>query len=74
MAGLWGRPGAVYDACTDRVYIATGNGQFAVDPPNHLFNWGDSLLALNKDGTGSGSAGLPVRAWWRRRLKVWREQ
>lgn len=65
-SGIWGRPGATYDALTDRVYIATGNGLF--DPHNDLGNgidWGDSVLALHPDGTGSApaSSGLPVDSY-----------
>jgi hypothetical protein len=62
-SGIWGRPGAVYDAGTDRVYVATGNGLF--DPGNDLHNgrdWGDSVLALHPDGTGSGG-GLPLDSY-----------
>lgn len=56
-SGIWGRPGAVYDATTDRVYITTANGLFDANLGGH--NWGDSVLALNPDGTGAG-AGLPL--------------
>ena len=62
-SGIWGRPGAVFDSATDRVYIATGNGLF--DPTNANGNgkyWGDSVLALNPDGTGAGS-GLPLDSY-----------
>jgi hypothetical protein len=55
--GIWGRPGAIYDAGTNRVFIATGNGPFS--PANH--NWGDSVLALSADGSGSG--GNPVDSY-----------
>jgi len=53
--GIWGRPGAVYDAGTDRVFISTGNGPFNAA----VFSWGDSVLALSPDGGGSGN-GNPV--------------
>lgn len=46
---IWARPSAVYDPDTDRIYVATGNGDF--DPGQH--NWGDSVLALNPNGTGA---------------------
>ena len=62
-SGIWGRPGAVYSAATDRVYVATGNGVF--DPNNDLHNgrdWGDSVLALHPDGSGAG-AGMPVDSY-----------
>jgi hypothetical protein len=56
-SGIWGRPGAVYDAGTDRVYITTANGEFDANDGGH--NWGDSVLALNPDGTGAGG-GMPL--------------
>lgn len=62
-SGIWGRPGAVFDSATDRVYIATGNGLF--DPANANGNgkyWGDSVLALNPDGTGAES-GKPLDSY-----------
>ena len=55
--GIWGRPGAIYDAGTQRVFIATGNGPYA--PASH--NWGDSVLALNVDG--NGASGNPVDSY-----------
>jgi hypothetical protein len=55
-SGIWGRGGATYDAGTDRVYIATGNGQYNANGGG--FNWGDSTLALAHDGTGAGG-GMP---------------
>jgi len=59
-SGIWGRPGAVYDPETDRVYITTANGLF--DANSGGLNWGDSVLALNPDGTGMG-AGFPVDSY-----------
>jgi plastocyanin len=58
--GIWGRPGATYDAGTDRVYITTGNGPFNASTGGK--NWGDSVLALNPDGTGMGG-GLPLDSY-----------
>lgn len=58
--GIWGRPGATYDAATDRIYITTGNGLF--DANTGGLNWGDSVLALNPDGSGRG-AGLPMDSY-----------
>jgi len=59
-SGIWGRPGATYDAATDRIYITTGNGLF--DANTGGFNWGDSVLALHPDGSGAGG-GLPVDSY-----------
>ncbi|GAC1322850.1 MAG: hypothetical protein NVSMB22_10030 [Chloroflexota bacterium] len=53
-SAVWARPGAVYDDATNRVYIATGNGDY--NPSVH--DWGDSVLALNPDGTGAGGTPL----------------
>jgi outer membrane protein assembly factor BamB len=47
-AGIWSRPGVVYDAGTDRIYLTTGPGKF--DPVRG--DWGNSVLALRPDGTG----------------------
>ena len=57
-SGIWGRPGAVYDGGTNRVFITTGNSVY--DPAQH--DWGDTVLALNPQGTGSGS-GNPVDSY-----------
>ncbi len=48
-AAIWARPGVIYDAGTNKIYMATGNGLF--DPAQH--DWGDSVFALNPDGTGA---------------------
>lgn len=56
MSGIWGRGGATFDPASGRLYIATGNGNFNAHTGG--FNWGDSVLALAPDGSGSG-AGLP---------------
>ena len=57
-AGVWARQGVVYDPDLDRIFIATGNGPY--DPGKHY--WGDSVLALNPDGTGDG-AGNPLDSY-----------
>lgn len=59
--GIWGRPGAIYDAGTNRLFISTGNGPFNANTGG--FNWGDSVLALNPDGSGNGTAGMPVDSY-----------
>ena len=53
-SGMWGRSGVVYDAETDRIYVATGNGPFSPDD----YHWGNSVLALNPDG--SSEFGIPL--------------
>jgi len=58
MSGIWGRPGVVYDSLTNRIYLATGNGLFDANMAGG-YEWGDSVLALKRDGTGSG-LGMPV--------------
>lgn len=59
-SGIWGRPGAVYDHRTNKVYITTGNGNFNFTLGGH--NWGDSVLALRPDGTGNLS-GVPLDSY-----------
>lgn len=46
---IWARAGVVYDTRTNRIYLATGNGDFA--PASHA--WGDTVFSLNPDGSGS---------------------
>ena len=58
--GIWGRPGAIYDDGTDRVFITTGNGPYNASTGG--LDWGDSVLALNPDGSGSGG-GMPVDSY-----------
>ncbi len=53
-SAVWARPGVVYDPLNNKIYIATGNGTY--DPTNNF--WGDSVLKLNPDGTGSGGKPL----------------
>jgi putative pyrroloquinoline-quinone binding quinoprotein len=59
-SAIWAKDGVIYDDVTDRIYMATGNGRFDADSGGH--NWGDSVLALNPDGTGSGD-GKPVDSY-----------
>ncbi|HEY0231216.1 MAG TPA: PQQ-binding-like beta-propeller repeat protein [Dokdonella sp.] len=60
-SGIWGRGGSTYDVATDRVYLATGNGNFDANTSGGL-NWGDSVLALAADGSGAGN-GLPLDSY-----------
>lgn len=45
-SAIWGRAGAVIDAATGDIFVATGNG-----PYNGKTNWGDALIELNSDAT-----------------------
>jgi Bacterial Ig-like domain (group 3)/PQQ-like domain len=63
---IWSRPGVIYDAGTDRIFMGTGNafngtpGQF---DGNH--NWSESVIALHPDGSGGsgGNAGRPLDSY-----------
>ncbi len=57
-SAVWARSGVVYDSDTGRIYLSTGNGTF--NAAQH--DWGDSVLALNPDGTGNAS-GDPVDSY-----------
>lgn len=48
---VWSRAGVVYDSALNRIFLTTGNGPY--DPTRHA--WGDSVLALNPDGSGSAT-------------------
>jgi hypothetical protein len=50
-SGVWARAGVTYSSATNRIYLATGNATY--NPAIH--DWGDTVLALNPDGTGTGS-------------------
>ena len=52
-SAIWAKDGIIYDSVTDRIYMATGNGQFNANTGGH--NWGDSVLALAPDGSGNGA-------------------
>ncbi|MGD0965759.1 MAG: PQQ-binding-like beta-propeller repeat protein [Candidatus Acidiferrales bacterium] len=45
-SAIWGRAGAVIDAVTGNIFLATGNG-----PYNGKTNWGDATVELNLDAT-----------------------
>jgi hypothetical protein len=57
-SAIWARAGVVYDSDNNRLYLATGNGPFA---PGQ-FLWGDTVLAINPDGTGVGT-GNPLDSY-----------
>jgi putative pyrroloquinoline-quinone binding quinoprotein len=48
-SAVWARAGAIYEPTLDRLFVATGNGDF--DPTKGA--WADSILAMNPDGTGN---------------------
>ena len=58
-SAIWARAGVVYDPETGLIFMATGNGVFDANSGGN--NWGDSVFALNPDGTGS--AGWPLDSY-----------
>ena len=46
-AGIWGRPGVVYNEADDSVYVVTSNGPYTAATGGS--NWGDSIVRLNPD-------------------------
>ena len=59
-ASLWQRGGVTFDPLTNRVYGATGN-QVTGTAYVKGSNWGESIVALNADGTSSN--GLPADSY-----------
>jgi outer membrane protein assembly factor BamB len=57
---VWARPGVAYDAGTNRVLFATGNGGTNSGVTGG-FDWSESILAINPDGTGA--AGKPIDSY-----------
>ena len=53
-SAMWARAGAVYSAATDRILVATGNGDYDGEA-----NWGDSVLALSPDAASLLDAYTP---------------
>lgn len=45
-AAIWGRAGAVIDAATGHIFVATGNALW-----DGIDNWGDAVVELNADAT-----------------------
>src|SRR6266540_4284216 len=60
---IWSRPGVIYDAGTDRIFMGTGNGVY--NGNNNGGNWSESVIALNPDGTGGTgvNAGKPLDSY-----------
>ncbi|HEX9160901.1 MAG TPA: PQQ-binding-like beta-propeller repeat protein, partial [Thermoanaerobaculia bacterium] len=46
-AGVWGRPGVVYNPSDDSVYVVTSNGSFTANVGGT--DWGDTILRLPPD-------------------------
>jgi hypothetical protein len=55
-SAIWARVGVVYDGVNDRIFMATGNGDYTGNAGGH--EWGDSVFSLDPDGTGSGGKPL----------------
>jgi len=53
-SAIWARAGVVYNSITNRIYLATGNGTFSPGD----FSWGDTVFALQPDGTGANGGPL----------------
>ncbi len=53
-SGIWAKAGVTFDSLTQMLYVGTGNGLFS--PSQNA--WGDSILKLKPDGTGSGNGPL----------------
>jgi len=49
-SAIWARAGVVYDQASDRIFMATGNGDFDAHIGGH--DWGDTVFSLLPDGAG----------------------
>jgi len=49
-SAVWARVGVTVDSDTGKVYMTTGNSVF-----DGQHNWGDSVLAINPDGSGTAT-------------------
>ncbi len=60
---IWSRPGVIYDAGTDRIFMGTGNGTFSGNSGG--FTWSESVFAIHPDGSGGtgANAGKPVDSY-----------
>ena len=58
-SGIWAKAGVTFDPLTQMLYVGTGNGLFS---PSHNA-WGDSILKLNPNGTGTGANGYPIDSY-----------
>src|SRR4029453_5714678 len=55
-SAIWARPGVVYHAGTNRIFMATGNGSYNANAGGH--NWSESVLALLPNGVGANGRPL----------------
>src|SRR5215471_9916655 len=53
---VWARPGVIYDSVTNKIFMGTGNGLFDGNGGGH--DWGDSVISVSPDGSGSGGKPL----------------
>jgi len=53
---IWARSGAVYDPVTNRLFVATGNGDY-----DAAAAWGDSVLAIHPNATTA--SGKPIDSY-----------
>jgi len=58
-SAIWSRPGVIYDAGSDRIFVGTGNSSTGGN--DGVSFWSESVLALRPDGTGA--AGKPLDAF-----------
>jgi PQQ-like domain len=60
-SAVWSRSAVVYSSELDRIFFGTGNGTYDASTGGH--NWGDTILELHPDGTGTGMNGQPVDSY-----------
>jgi hypothetical protein len=59
-SAVWARAGVVYSAALDRIFFSTGNGPFDANllDMSQRYDWGDTVLAIHSDGTGTATGPL----------------
>jgi hypothetical protein len=55
-SAIWARPSVIHHAPLDRIYMGTGNGTYNGNAGG--FHWSESIIALNPNGTGTGTKPL----------------
>jgi outer membrane protein assembly factor BamB len=58
-SAIWSRPGVIYDAGSDRIFVGTGNSSNGGNDGTSF--WSESVLAIQPDGTGA--SGKPIDAY-----------